>query len=104
MKLAKGELGHSVLFAARFRECVDRSLFLPQTGLEAGFPRQQRLWSLQPLAAARTRLGFPLFLESVRKCLQDVYGMPSFHRLMADLQTGKVSLIQVSTQTPLCLG
>ncbi|KAB8288518.1 DEAD/DEAH box helicase [Bifidobacterium avesanii] len=95
------QVGESVLFAARFRECAARSLFLPRTDPGRRVPLwQQRLRAAQLLNAARLKRNFPLLLETARECLQDVYDLPALDRLMRDLNSGSVGLHDVETQTP----
>ena len=63
------QVGESVLYAARFRECAARSLFLPRANPGRRVPLwQQRLRAAQLLNAARTRKNFPLLLETAREC------------------------------------
>ena len=95
------QIGESVLFAARFRECAARSLFLPRTEPGKRVPLwQQRLRAAQLLNAARTRHNFPLLLETARECLQDVYDMPALRSLMRDLNAGTIALDEVQTSQP----
>ena len=100
-RLVETQVGESVLFAARFRECAARSLFLPRTDPGRRVPLwQQRLRSAQLLAAARTRHNFPLLLETARECLRDVYDLPALRRLMTDLNAGTIALDDVTTEIP----
>ena len=95
------QVGESVLFAARFRECAARSLFLPRERPGKRVPLwQQRLRASQLLNAARTRRNFPLLLETARECLQDVYDLPSLRGLMGRLNDGSVALSIVETKQP----
>lgn len=72
--IVETQIGESVLYMARFRECAARSLFLPRTRPGKRVPLwQQRLKAAQLLNAARTCRNFPLLLETARECLQDVY-------------------------------
>ena len=94
-------VGETVLFAARFRECAARSLFMPRTEPGRRVPLwQQRLRAAQLLNAARTQRNFPLLLETARECLQDVYDLPALRSLMAGLASGTVTLHHVITDTP----
>ncbi len=95
------QVGESVLFAARFRECAARSLFLPRTDPGKRVPLwQQRLCAAQLLNAARTRRNFPLLLETARECLQDVYDMAALRELMTGLNAGTIALGEAETQRP----
>ncbi|PLS25934.1 DEAD/DEAH box helicase [Bifidobacterium imperatoris] len=95
------QVGESVLFAARFRECAARSLFMPRSDPGRRVPLwQQRLRAAQLLQSARTAKNFPLLLETARECLQDVYDMPALHTVMTGLETGNIIIKDVETETP----
>lgn len=95
------QVGDSVLFAARFRECAARSLYMPRTRPGKRVPLwQQRLRASQLLAAAKTRRNFPLILETARECLQDVYDMPALTRVMRRIASGDIVLHAARTDTP----
>lgn len=95
------QVGESVLFAARFRECAARSLFMPRSDPGRRVPLwQQRLRAAQLLQSARTAKNFPLLLETARECLQDVYDMPALHTVMAGLESGNIIIKDVETETP----
>lgn len=97
----ENQVGESVLFSARFRECAARSLYLPRTKPGKRVPLwQQRLRSAQLLQAARTQRNFPLILETARECLQDVYDLPALRRIMTALDSGDMQLHDVYTETP----
>jgi ATP-dependent Lhr-like helicase len=53
---------------------------------------QQRLRAGQLLEIARGYADFPILLETVRECLQDVYDLPALDRLMRRLNTGEVQI------------
>jgi ATP-dependent helicase Lhr and Lhr-like helicase len=95
------EIGDSVLFATRFRQCAARSLFMPRMNPGKRVPLwQQRLRASELLAAAKTQRNFPLLLETTRECLQDVYDMPALHKLMEALNAKRVVVRDVETDTP----
>lgn len=95
------EVGDSVLFASRFRECAARSLFMPRMRPGKRVPLwQQRLRASELLAAAKTKPNFPLVLETARECLQDVYDLPALRRLMTAMDEERVSLRDVETDSP----
>lgn len=94
-------VGHSALFAARFRECAARALLLPRRNPGKRSPLwQQRLRAGQLLEVARQFDDFPILIETARECLQDVYDLPALHQLMARLQQGDIQLVDVTTDTP----
>ena len=43
---------------------------------------------------------FPIVLETVRECLQDVFDVPGLTGLMQDLAARKIRLVEVETPTP----
>ncbi|WP_137658045.1 DEAD/DEAH box helicase [Bifidobacterium moukalabense] len=100
-RIIETQVGESVLYAARFRECAARALFLPRTDPGKRVPLwQQRLRAAQLLNAARTRGNFPLLLETARECLQDVYDLPALRHVMTGLNSGTIALADVTTETP----
>jgi ATP-dependent helicase Lhr and Lhr-like helicase len=100
-QLVTGELGNSALFASRFRECAARALLLPRRQPGRRSPLwQQRQRSAQLLSVARKYGTFPIVLETVRECLQDVFDVPGLTGLMQELATRKIRLVEVETATP----
>ena len=75
------EVGGSALFASRFRECAARALLLPRRNPGQRSPLwQQRQRSAQLLEVAARYGSFPIVLETVRECLQDVFDVPGARR------------------------
>jgi ATP-dependent Lhr-like helicase len=100
-QLVTDELGSSALFASRFRECAARALLLPRRQPGRRSPLwQQRQRSAQLLAVARKYGTFPIVLETVRECLQDVFDVPGLIDLMKDLASRKIRLVDVETPAP----
>ncbi len=94
-------VGGSALFASRFRECAARSLLFPRRDPKRRSPLwQQRQRSAQLLSVASSYPEFPVVLETVRECLQDVYDVPALTSLLRDIESGAVTVTQVSTTTP----
>jgi ATP-dependent Lhr-like helicase len=92
------ELGSSALFAARFRECAARSLLLPRRRPDRRQPLwQQRQRAAQLLSVASKYSSFPIVLETMRECLQDVFDVPGLVTLMRDLAGRKTRLVEVET-------
>ena len=97
-QLVTTELGASALFASRFRECAARALLLPRRQPGRRTPLwQQRQRSAQLLAVASQYGTFPIVLETVRECLQDVFDVPGLTSLMRDLAARSVRLVEVET-------
>ncbi len=100
-QLVVAEVGGSALFAARFRECAARSLLLPRRDPNRRTPLwQQRQRSAQLLSVASQYDQFPVVLEAMRECLQDVYDVPGLRELMADIRGRKVRVVEVATPSP----
>jgi ATP-dependent helicase Lhr and Lhr-like helicase len=96
--LVTAEVGNSALFAARFRECAARSLLLPRRDPRRRTPLwQQRQRANQLLQVASEYGDFPVVLEAMRECLQDVFDVPGLAGLMRDLATRSVRLVEVET-------
>ena len=100
--LVTAEVGGSALFAARFRECAARALLLPR---RAGRDRRNALWqqrqrSAQLLEVVHKYPDFPIVLEAMRECLQDVYDVPALRQLQTDLAAARIRLVEVQTPTP----
>jgi len=100
-QLVTDELGNSALFASRFRECAARALLLPRRQPGRRSPLwQQRQRSAQLLSVARKYGTFPIVLETVRECLQDVFDVPGLVGLMRELTSRKIRLVEVETPAP----
>lgn len=99
--LVTEEIGGSALFAARFRECAARALLLPRRNPG----RRQALWqqrqrSAQLLEVASRFPSFPIVLEAVRECVQDVFDVPGLVQLMRDITARRIRVVQVDTESP----
>ena len=95
------EVGGSALFASRFRECASRALLLPRRQPGRRTPLwQQRQRSAQLLEIASQYPGFPITLETVRECLQDVFDVPALTELLRDLAARRIRVVEVETATP----
>ncbi len=95
------EVGGSALFASRFRECAARALLLPRRQPGRRTPLwQQRQRSAQLLEIAAQFPGFPITLETVRECLQDVFDVPALTEVLRDLAARRIQLVEVETAAP----
>ena len=95
------EVGGSALFASRFRECAARALLLPRRDPGRRSPLwQQRQRSAQLLEVAAQYPSFPIVLEAVRECLQDVYDLPALVALLGSVQRREVTVVDVATHQP----
>jgi ATP-dependent Lhr-like helicase len=98
-QIVTDEVGGSALFASRFRENAARALLLPRQNPGKRSPLwQQRQRSAQLLEVARKYPTFPIILETVRECLQDVYDLPSLLRVARDLEARRIRVVE--TETP----
>lgn len=99
--LVTDEVGGSALFAARFRECAARALLLPRRNPGRRTPLwQQRQRAAQLLGVASEFGSFPIVLETMRECLQDVFDVPGLIGLARDLQSRTLRVVEVETPAP----
>ncbi|VBA35852.1 putative ATP-dependent RNA helicase YfmL [Mycobacterium attenuatum] len=99
--IVTAEVGESALFASRFRESAARALLLPRRHPGRRSPLwHQRQRAAQLLEVARKYPDFPIVLETVRECLQDVYDVPTLIGLMTDIAQRRVRVAETDTATP----
>lgn len=99
--IVTAEVGESALFASRFRESAARALLLPRRHPGKRSPLwQQRQRAAQLLEVARKYPDFPIVLETIRECLQDVYDVPTLTTLMAQIAQRKVRVLEAETDRP----
>ena len=95
------QVGNSALFASRFRECAVRSLLLPRRRPGSRTPLwQQRQKSALLLQVASRYEQFPVVLEAMRECLQDVFDLPALVELMRAIRSREVRTVEVETSVP----
>jgi len=99
--LVTAEVGGSALFAARFRECAARALLLPRRRPD----RRQALWQQRQRAAqlldvASRFPSFPIVLEAVRECVQDVFDLPGLVELLRAVRSREIAVVSVQTPQP----
>lgn len=99
--LVTEQIGSSALFASRFRECAGRALLLPKRRPD----KRQALWqqrqrASQLLEVASEYPDFPIVLEAVRECVQDVFDVPALVELMRAIATRQVRTVEVTTPRP----
>ncbi|MFE0643718.1 DEAD/DEAH box helicase [Streptomyces sp. NPDC058877] len=100
-QLVTDQVGGSALFASRFRECAARALLLPKRNPGKRTPLwQQRQRAAQLLQVTSEFGSFPIVLEAVRECLQDVFDLPGLEELMGDIEARRVRLVEVTTPEP----
>lgn len=99
--IVTAEVGGSALFASRFRECAARALLLPRRHPGRRSPLwHQRQRAAQLLEVARKYPDFPIVLETVRECLQDVYDVPALVDLMTGIAARRVRVLEAETAKP----
>ncbi len=94
-------IGGSALFASRFRECAGRALLLPRRRPD----QRQALWQQRQRAAQLLEVAsqfptFPIVLEAVRECINDVFDVPGLVELLKDVRSRRVATVAVETLTP----
>ena len=99
--LIHADITGSALFASRFRECAGRSLLLPRRRPDRRTPLwQQRQRAGQLLQVASDYPDFPIVLETMRECLQDVYDVPALIHLLETIDSGAVRISTTVTDHP----
>ena len=96
--LVTGQLGGSALFASRFRECASRALLLPKRRPD----QRQALWqqrqrAAQLLEVASQYPSFPIVLEAVRECVNDVFDVPALVALLRGVRSREIGVLAVET-------
>lgn len=99
--IVREQVASTALFAARFRECAARALLMSPTAPGKRAPLwQQRLKGGQLLEAARREGDFPIILEALRECLQDVFDLPALRKVMDGLRSGAIKVSEARTSVP----
>ena len=99
--LITDQIGGSALFASRFRECAGRALLLPKRRPDRRQALwQQRLRASQLLEVASQYPSFPIVLEAVRECVNDVFDVPGLVDLLRGVQTRRIATVAVETPQP----
>nr|WP_238438555.1 DEAD/DEAH box helicase [Frankia nepalensis] len=99
--VVRAEVGGSALFASRFRECAGRALLLPRRSPGRRTPLwQQRQRSAALLSVAAEFENFPVVLETMRECLQDVFDLPGLVGLLRDVDARRLRVVEVETPAP----
>ncbi|HEY0248464.1 MAG TPA: ATP-dependent helicase, partial [Gryllotalpicola sp.] len=100
-QLVTEEVGGSALFAARFREAAQRALLFPRYDPGRRMPLwQQRMRSAQLLEVAHKYPQFPIILETMRECLQDVYDLAALRDVAKRIEQRKIRVVETTTERP----
>ena len=95
------EVGSSALFASRFRENAARALLLPRRDPRSRSPLwQQRMRSAQLLTVAAKYPEFPIVLETMRECLNDVFDLDGLLEVQQQIAARSVRIVEVETKEP----
>jgi len=98
-RLVVDELPKSAMFASRFREAAGRALLLPRRRPGQRTPLwQQRQRAADLLEAAQEHAEFPIVLETIRECINDVFDLPALRQVLEDIQNGQVQVVTANTQ------
>jgi ATP-dependent helicase Lhr and Lhr-like helicase len=99
--VVSNEVGSSALFAARFRENAARALLLPRRDPRSRSPLwQQRMRSAQLLSVAAQYPEFPIVLETMRECLNDVFDLDGLLETQRQIASRSVRIVDVETKEP----
>lgn len=95
------EIPLSPLFGALFRQNAERSLLLPK-----GSPGKRRPFFLQRMKSAdllqivRQYNDFPIVIETVRECLNDVLDFEHFKEILSGISADEIAVHTVQNETP----
>lgn len=95
------QLPSSPLFGALFRQNAERALLLPK-----GSSRKRRPFFLQRLKAAdllqivKQYGDFPIVIETMRECLNDVLDFQHFKEVLSKIEAGAIRIHTVHTEVP----
>ena len=99
--LLRERLESTGFFGARFRAAAGTALLLPREG----FRRRTPLWlsrqrAKELLEAVRRFSDFPIVLEAWRTCLQDEFDLGNLHRVLEELEDGRIVVRETTTSAP----
>ncbi len=91
----------SPMFSVRFRYNAARSLILPRSRPGERIPLWlQRLRAADLLQAVEKYDDFPVMMETMRDCLQEVFDWNALQMVLTDIHSGKIKIRQVQTNHP----
>ena len=98
-ELVVSHLPSTALFASRFRECAARALLLPRRRPDRRTPLwQQRQRAADLLAVAAKYPQFPILLETMRECCNDVFDLPALRGVLTDVRSRRVRVVAVDSR------
>lgn len=99
--LLRKRLEGSGFFGARFREAAGRALLVTRNKAKERMPLwMTRLKSHKLMDTVMKYTDFPILLETWRTCLQDEFDLENCHRLIEEIERGKIEVSEVYTATP----
>ncbi|MFP5308654.1 MAG: DEAD/DEAH box helicase [Actinomycetes bacterium] len=98
-RLVTEQLAGTALYTTAFREAAGRALLLPKRRPD----QRTALWQQRQRAADLLQVAsryptFPLLLEATREILQDVFDLPALRRLLGDLRSRRVRVVEVESE------
>lgn len=97
-RLVIDELPKTALFASRFREAAGRALLLPKRKPASRTPLwQQRQRAADLLNTARDFPDFPILLETIRECMNDVFDLPALRKVLAGIENQTIRVVPAHT-------
>ncbi len=95
------QLGGSAIFSMMFRESANRALLLPKRRPNQRRALwQQRLQAAQLLEVANEYPSFPIIMEAVRECLNDIFDVPALEKVLTGVQSGEIKAVSVNLPQP----
>ena len=95
------ELPASAAFGARFRQNASRALLLSGGSRGRRTPFWlQRIKSKDLLQIAGKLDDFPIVIETIRDCVQDVMDLPHLEEVLGRIRAGEIEVVKVESMTP----
>ncbi|MDZ7725041.1 MAG: DEAD/DEAH box helicase [candidate division KSB1 bacterium] len=100
-RLLTEALPNTPLFAVRFRHNASRALLLQRSRVDQRIPLWlQRLRAADLLQAVTEFSDFPILLETLRDCLQNVFDSEGLKTVLQKIQAGSMRIHKVETRSP----
>ncbi|MBN2412165.1 DEAD/DEAH box helicase [candidate division KSB1 bacterium] len=100
-KILTAHLTTTPLFAVRFRHNATRALLLQRSRADKRIPLWlQRLRAADLLQVVREFPDFPILIETIRDCLQDVFDLKGLLTVVEDIQHKRIKIDIVHTPSP----
>lgn len=97
----KNRLENSGFFSARFRECAGRALMLSRGRINERMPLWlSRLKAHKLMESVFNYEDFPILIETWRTCLCDEFDLENLHKVLAELESGRIAWTEIHTTYP----